>query len=262
MDRSQGLLRRSLRALPALLILLVVTLAMADVAARAFWRLRYDVPFFRPDLVLYAFYPELRELRERVEEEGIDILLLGGSVLQPDWGSVGQELLETLTHATRRPVRIHNLARQAHTSRDSFLKYELLDGVSFDLVVFYQGINEARANNAPPSLFRSDYSHYSWYEAMNALARRHGHSVLSLPLSLEFIAIRLKDKLGLADYVPEHSPKEEWIEYGREVRSAGSFEENLHGILETARERSEPVLLMTFATFVPTYYSRSGKRVP
>ena len=158
------------------LFVALVTVVSMELAARAYWSLCCQVPFNKPGLVLYAYYPELRrvdQVRPRHHDKSYDILLLGGSVLNSGWGSVEKALHDQLTAIGQRKIRIFNLAVPAHTSRDSWLKYGALKKARFDLVIFYHGINETRANNAPPEIFREDYAHYSWYEIANALASYH-----------------------------------------------------------------------------------------
>jgi hypothetical protein len=228
------------------------------VAARAFWRLRYRVPFGNPGRILYAYYPELKRVdRERPTRGNAfyDILFLGASTLHKDWGQVEKALLEQLAYNGHRNVRIFNLAQIAHTSRDSWLKYAALGEARFELVVFYDGINEARANNAPPEIFREDYSHYSWYKVVNTLAPYHGTTSFALPYTLRYLAIGMQYPLTKDRYVPTHTPRKDWVHYGRDPRSAVSFKHNLGAILDLASRRGDRVLLMTFATYVPEDYS-------
>ena len=230
----------------------------AEVAARAFWRLRYGVPFRDPGRILFAFYPELWRVdtkRPVRGDEFYDILLLGGSVLNRSWGPVEEDLRQQLAYNGHRNVRIFNLAMSAHTSRDSWLKYTALGEARFELVLFYHGINEARANNAPPKIFREDYAHYSWYGIVNSLASYHGTTFFALPYTLHYVAIRMQYALTKDRYVPPHSPRKDWVHYGRDPRSAVSFKNNLGAILDLATRRGDPVLLMTFATYVPEDYS-------
>jgi len=250
--------RRFLRGVLAIVVV-VTTVVLAEGATRLFWRVRYGVPLSRPDSVLVALYPELRQLTWKAEDlRGLDpvkILFLGGSVLHPAWGNVEQELRERLTVRMGRPVVVFNMAEIAHTSRDSAVKYRALEGRHFDLVVFYHGINEARANNVPRDLFRPDYSHYAWYDAVRALETCRESPWLMVPCTLRFLAVRLKDDLGLVDYVSMDAPRTEWVAYGAEIKSASTFEANLRSIVALAGARGEPVLAMTFATYVPDDYS-------
>jgi hypothetical protein len=228
------------------------------VAARAFWRLSNGVSFRNPGRILYAYYPELQRVDTERPAKGdkfYDILLLGGSVLNKDWGSVEEALREQLAYNGHRNVRIFNLATPAHTSRDSWLKYAALGEARFELVIFYHGINEVRANNAPPEIFREDYAHYSWYEIVNSLASYHGTTSFALPHTLHYLAIRIRQTLTKDRYVPTHIPRKDWVQYGQDPRSAVSFKHNLGAILDLAARRGDRVLLMTFATYVPEDYS-------
>jgi hypothetical protein len=244
-----------------ILILLSALLCVvsAEVAARAFWLILYGVPFRNPGRILYAFYPELQRVDTELparSDKFYDILFLGGSSLHRDWGQVEQVLREQLAYnGHRRNVRIFNLAMPAHTSRDSWLKYAALGEARFELVLFYHGINEARANNAPPEIYREDYSHYSWYETINTLASYHGTTSFALPYTLHYLAIRIRHALTKDSYVPTHDPRKDWVHYGRDTRSAVSFKHNLGAILDLAKRRGDRVLLMTFATYVPKNYS-------
>jgi hypothetical protein len=239
-----------------------VTLVLLEGSARLYWKVRFGVPLTRPRTVLNALYPELWEVewkdRDLVRSGAPSILLLGGSVLHRRWGNVEQELRERLTATLHRPVAIYNMAAIGHTSRDSYVKYRALAGRRFDLVVFYHGINDARANNAPPEVFRPDYSHYAWYAAVDVLDRHRDDAWLVLPYTIEFLAIRARERLGLVRYVPMDAPRPEWLPYGRDVKSAAAFAANLDGVLEIAHARHEPVLLMTFATWVPPDYSAAA----
>jgi hypothetical protein len=254
-----------------LLFSVFVSLASAEVTARVYWRVCCGVPLLRPDQILSAYYPELRASGELPEvlrtvapaqathsDEFYDILLLGGSVLHKSWGSVEMELREQLAYLGHRRVRVFNLAMPAHTSRDSWLKYAALRDARFDLVIFYHGINEARVNNAPPEIFRDDYGHYSWYETVNALAPYDGTAFLALPYTLRYLAITARHNLDKDRYIPTYVVRKDWIRYGRDSRSAASFKQNLSAILDLAAQRGDPILLMTFATYVPENYSREA----
>jgi hypothetical protein len=244
--------RLGFKLIPFLLSVLLCAVA-AEVAARAFWR-QFGVPFRDPARILYAYYPELREvekIRPSHDDKFYDILFLGGSVLNSGWGEVELALYEQLALNGRRNVRIFNLAMMAHTSRDSWLKYAALNDARFDLVIFYHGINDTRANNAPPEIFREDYAHYSWYEVVNALAPYHGKALFALPYTLRYVVIRARQVLRANQYVPTHEPREEWLQYGSSPRSAASFKQNLGAILDLAARRGDQMLLMTFASYIP-----------
>lgn len=244
-----------------LLVSLLVCTLLAEVAARTFWLAHRGVPFSEPGHILYAFYPELEDVDRQgpAQDDGfLDILLLGGSALHPDWGHVGQEIREQLAFDGFRNVRLFNLATPGHTSRDSRLKYAAMGEARFDLVVFYHGINEARANNAPPHVFREDYAHYYWYRIVNALAPYHGSASVALPHTLHWLGVRLQDLFVAHRLVPMNNPRKDWLSHGRESLSAVPFRKNLEAIRDRAGRRGERLLLMTFATHVPHDYSKEA----
>jgi hypothetical protein len=249
----------------------LISFVCAEATARVYWRVCCDIPVLNPKEILYAFYPELKASGELPEvlrsvtpaqathtDDFYDILLLGGSVLHKSWGSVETELREQLTNIGLRKVRIFNLAAPAHTSRDSWLKYAALRDARFDLVIFYHGINDARVNNAPPEIFREDYAHYSWYEAVNTLAPFHETALLALPYTLRYAVISARHNLVKDHHIPTYVVRKDWLQYGRESQSAASFKKNLSAILNLASQRGDQMLLMTFATYVPENYSREA----
>jgi hypothetical protein len=248
---------RRVKRIGFVLLYLLTILLSLELASRLFWTVRHGVSFLSPNL-LYAFYPELESAQSAADdapENAIDILLLGGSVFHEDFSTVPSVLQRRLEAETGRPVRIRNLARAAHTSRDSYLKYELLKDRKFDLVLFYHGINEARANNSPPAVFRDDYSHYSWYENIQRLRSHRESRYLVLPYTLAYLWSAVSERIGFTKHVPIQEPRPDWLVYGRQVKTERSFRMNLERILERAKERDEPVLLMTFATHVPPDYT-------
>ena len=72
-------------------------------------------------------------MHPRHDDDRFDVLLLGGSALDPDWGSIESRLAEKLRADLGDRCRVYNLARPGHTSRDSLLKYRQLEKEEFDL---------------------------------------------------------------------------------------------------------------------------------
>ena len=248
-------------ALSALLLTALVFLVGLEIAARGFWRIQYQLSFRHPNHVLYAFYPELKfvdEVRPRRGDGHFNVLMLGGSVFHHAWGEVEPALLEQLDLAGQRNVRVFNFGVPAHTSRDSWLKYSAVDQARFDLVVFYHGVNDTRTNNVPPELFREDYSHYSWYATVNAVAPYHGNAVFALPYTLRYAAATAEQNLAPGRYAPTHEPRADWLQYGHNLQSVGAFEHNVQRVVDLASKRGDPLMLMAFASYVPEHYSREA----
>jgi hypothetical protein len=229
-------------------------IVLLEVAARAFLALEWQVPFFQPRDVIYRYYPELErvvEMAPHTDDGHFDVLILGASVVNEVWSNISELLAAGYTYRETRPVRVHNLSRPAHSSLDSYYKYSNLADTRFDLVVLYHGINEVRANNAPADVYRDDYSHYHWYDQVN---RVHAHpelGVLAFPYVLGEGLMRARKAVGIGEYIALHRPRKEWVEHGADVKTAPAFRRNMERIIELARLRGDPLVLMTFAWFVP-----------
>ena len=232
-------------------------LLLVEVVSRAEWSIRREVPFFSPNT--YFYYPELRDAERKStnkEDNFFDILLLGGSVLHKKRSNIYQILLEKTTFATKRKIRVHNLSEPGHTSLDSYYKYRHLSNKKFDLVLFYHGINDLRLNNCPTPIYQNDYSHYSWYKVINLFERHRNTRHIASLYSLYYRLIRVRERLSSPPlYIPRKTPTEEWTKYGSNIKSADAFSLNLKKILEIAYQKQEPVLLMTFCSYVPKDYS-------
>ncbi|MGH2661139.1 MAG: SGNH/GDSL hydrolase family protein [Actinomycetota bacterium] len=241
-----------------LLIVLLLSAVALELVSRAYWSGRRYVPFGQPGLVLYAFYPGLARidaLRPSRHDAYFDVLILGGSTLHPNFGAVGQALRERLLSKVPRKVRIFNLAFPGHTSRDAALQYAAVGESRFDLVILYHGLNDARANNVPPEVFKSDYSHFAWYAVLNVMRGYHGRAHLALPYSLHYVWTRIGVAGQMERYSPLEGPRDEWVRFGAAYRSKDAFETNLTSILDRARQVGDRVVLMTTVLYVPANYS-------
>jgi hypothetical protein len=146
------------------------------------------------------------------------------------------------------PVRVWNAAQAAHTSRDSWEKYNLLADKHFDLVIVYDGINESRFNNVAPGQFLSDYSHIRWYRKINAFHEHPELGYFVLPFTLEDLLIDVESWLGwFAGNQDVNLPNAS----NRATITKNSFSHYIQLIVDTARSRSEPVALVTFDLYSP-----------
>ena len=231
-----------------------------EAGSRGFWYLRAGSFPLDGREILYAFYPGLYDLRRpgATNDEQLDVLVLAGSVPYPRWGNLAEILERGLDGRTTREVVLHNASYPAHTTLDSLNKYRRLAQQSYDLVLVYHGINDVRANNCPPAVFREDYTHYGFYAALNLFERQRGIALLTFPFTARYLASNLGEQLGLITRIPRHRPQQAWLAQGAVVRTARPFRANLEAILDLARERGEPVLLMTFAFHQPPDYSREA----
>ncbi len=213
-----------------------------------FWYVRvgntaHDDVGFPQDWLIY--YPELEQsgltTAEIPPDDGtIDVLLLGGSVLE----QVADELEQRLQSSIRDPLRVYKLPKAAHTSRDSYLKYSLLKDKHFDLVVFYHGINDVRMNCCPDRDFKDDYTHCHWYHSIERMAQNGRITMTGL------LADQSRGLIALGE------PEREALDYGDSVKTPRAFRKNLEGILQQAHAGGQPVMLMTFACYLPDGYTR------
>ncbi len=235
---------------------LIFLILLLEVWARAYYAMERGVPFFSSAAdQVYMWYPELKKMDGyEYDEDKVNILLLGGSALTEEWGKVPPYLSEEAGSVLGKEANIVNLAAPAHSSLDSLYKYRWVGGERFDLVVFYHGINEVRANNVPAELWKNDYSHYSWYDEVNFFFRHdwlRGQPFV-LPYFVKHLLVQLdREVIHRGRHVPTHSPKQEWLECGKEIKTKASFGNNIRRIAETARRRKEPLMVMTFAYFYP-----------
>ena len=80
-------------------------------------------------------------------------------------------------------------------------------------------------------------------------------NILTLPYTLYSLSIDIQEKVGLIHFVPTDIPNEDWVQYGNDIKSAVSFEQNLEDILQLAKKRQHPVLMASLAFHVPRDYS-------
>jgi hypothetical protein len=220
---------------------------------RLYWWLRAGVPPDETAAVWDYFYPEVRrshvkQIHPRHDDERFDVLLLGGSVLEPAWGPVESLLASHLRDRLGERYRLFNLARAAHTSRDSLLKYSQLSDEQFELVIVYDGINDVRLNCCPRARFRNDYRHFPWYDS---LQKRLDAGRMLLPASL------VSDAALAGETISTSQVDEASLEEGRDIKTDRTLRQNLDEIVSSAAKRGDLVVLTTFAYFVPANYTRA-----
>ena len=214
---------------------------------RLYYYLEFDVPFAQPvnaeEWVWRGQYPEAWhsgavESEISVHDPFFDVLLLGGSVLEKAAANLESEL----QRYTDQRFRVFNLARPAHTSRDSYLKNTLLAHQRFELIVIYHGINDVRLNCCLEADFRKDYTHGCWYAGFVNKLNRVRRSALPL------IVDTGKGTTG--------HPTEEQLSLGKTLKTPPVFRSNMQNIVRAASETHTAVLLVTFASYIPADYSQ------
>jgi lysophospholipase L1-like esterase len=219
---------------------------------KVFWWWRFGVGVAETpgvETVWQSFYPELyrsgaMDARLGPDDGSYDVLLLGGSVLE--------QAAPAFQRALRREFgdrfRLFNLARAAHTSRDSFLKSSHLGNRHFDLVIFYHAINDARMNRCADAAFREDYTHVPFYRAFQAR------------LALGRMELTDFVKRDLAEASPTGTDDATSKLYSGRIKTANAFRHNLEPIVQAAENRHCPIVLMSFAYHLPANYSDDAFR--
>ena len=234
-----------------LLCYLLFCYLLAWTGIHAFWYLAAAVPFHQRPTLGDQFFPAirlqgLRDHTPRHTDDSFDLLLLGGSVIHREWGTVEAELRARLEQARPGKFRIYNLSQPGFTSRDSLLNYRQLDQCEFDLVLVYDGINDVRLNCCPPELFRDDYTHNARY---GGLARRLEAGQISLP------AAALSNLQTAWEGMPLGSADPRLANLATDPGSPRALRANLSELSDLARARGDRLLLMSYAWHIPADYT-------
>ncbi|HXV36948.1 MAG TPA: hypothetical protein VEC18_07355 [Myxococcota bacterium] len=160
-------------------------------------------------------------------------------------------------------VRLVSTGVPAHMTYDSLWKYRYwYEGYDFDLVIFYHGINDARANNYPREVFRDDYTQFSYYQRFRpAFDWIDAHPRLSRSFLVSWVMkLALGAKSILApDFqreAPYNNPLDDpWREQAGDLKTPPVFRRNVEAVIEIAAAREQPLLLLTYAYYVPEGYS-------
>lgn len=232
-----------------LLVSTLISLALFELASRALYARQYALPFnySLPELI----YPPLNYELRGYQSQKDNVLLLGGSVL---WSAgVRDDLQAGLPGCV-----VYNLAQTGHSTLDSLNKFQWLlqQGYQFDYVLVCHGINDTRANNAPPDVFQPNYDHYSFYQITNTIFHHERPLLRTLLHSMAFFRVhqlwatlRQTEAFGRR-YLHVAYPRQDWLQYGGDLRSVRAFESNLMTISRLARDHGA-TLLVTYFPYNP-----------
>lgn len=236
-----------LGSVSVLLLLLLLEL----VSRLALWAMKY--PFWQPSR---KFYPALEKILQAPiapNDTTLNVLILGGSAVSLDYGAnIHHELDSLLNLPPRtRKVRLFNAATPAHTSLDNLNKYKQLSDKHFDLVIYYEAINENRANNIPPQDFLENYQHVLWYFDMAIIQRHPEVNWFTLPFLIDKIVSFVSAKIQGKQFMDLGQINPDFVKYGANIKTAKAFHNNLEKLILETQKRKEQLLLMTYALYVP-----------
>jgi len=208
--------------------------------------------FFHPkSFIVDNYYKELKKPLETeiTKDDGYkDILILGGSVISPLWSQMDTRLDSLLA---RKDVRVFNVAVPGHSSLDNSIKYDLLKDKAFDLVIYYEAINENRENNTPKKLFKEDYSDREWYHHIGLLRKHPEMNFTTLPYLIHKSVAAIIQKVTNTPFLDNDNVRKEHRQYGSEIKTAGPYKRNLEKIINQASEKDAKLLLMGYTSFFP-----------
>lgn len=224
------------------------------------------LPFWQPkNIYLKKYYPEVRVVMDSIESSqthDINVLILGGSVISNLWSKSDQRLDSLLSPSfPSKNLRFYNVALPGHTSYDNLIKYKLLKGYPFQLVIYYEAINENRVNNIPTNSFHPDYSHMKWFEELGILGRHPEINYTILPYIIDRSFVTIKSMLTHKIYINETYVPKEYHQYASEIRTAPTYKKNIAELVSLVQERKEKVLLMTYASFFPDVKLENKKEI-
>lgn len=210
-------------------------------------------PFWQPSK---KFYPELAKIQSVAvsqKDPTFDILILGGSAMSMEFGLPINKALDSLLNQPKngKKVRLFNAATPSHTSLDNLNKYRLLEKQRFDLVIYYEAINETRANNIPKESFFNDYRHIVWYYDLTLIKRHPEVNWTVLPFIVHKSVNLLIDKLSGKKFLELHTVNPDFVQYGKDIKTTKPYRQNVTQIVLEAKKRKEKILLMTYALYVP-----------
>ena len=205
-----------------MIVVVLSVLIGAEVYSRKFFEKEYNIPYRHPSRILQAIYPVLKRIEKKKpsrDDNFFNILILGSSVLEREWGEVEKCLSEQIALSGHKNVRIFNFSTSGLISLDSLHQYRAVEAFNFDLVLFYPSGVEAKVDNVPPELFREDYSHFSDTEIKSYLITHHGKARFSLCYGLRAYAMHMRRQRNTKNYVPARIPRKKmgsfWDQYAQ-----------------------------------------------
>jgi len=256
------------RKVLAVLLGLVLVLGPLEIGLRLLQRSSDPRTLVYPRVATAINGFEDPDFGRRVPAGEYRILALGASALVTrDFRAEFERLLNAspLFQSRNLRVRVISTGVPAHMTWDSLWKYDYwYRGYDFDLVIFYHGINDARANCYPRAVFRDDYTqlpYYAQYAPVFHWIDRH--PILSRSFVTTFFATLLaRARVRLAPQfqrqAPYNDPRHDaWLPEGSDIKTGRAFERNLEAIVALARRRGQRLLLLTYAYYLPADYTNA-----
>jgi hypothetical protein len=222
-------------------------------------------PFWQPgQTFIKKFYPELQPVADTsitAHDSYYDLLILGGSAISTEYSQMEvrlQKILNADSTKKKARARVFNLARASHTSLDNLLKYRHLSDKHFDVVIYYEAINENRANLVSDTDFRPDYQHILWYYDLDLVSRHPEMNVTVLPYLLHKSVGLLLKKLRGEPVLNREAMYASQNHFGENIKTVAPFATNVSAIAALAKQRGAQFLPVTYALYFPQSIAEKG----
>ncbi len=187
------------------------------------------------------------EIALQKPEDTLRILVLGSSTMFNR--HMGERLKTALQQKTGKKIELLDAGIRSHTTQADVLKLQLLAPYQWDMVLFYNGINDLWASHVLPEDFHDDYRQLDPWNYRNLLL---DNSLLAR-YSYNFFYYKFKP---FAQYQFVF-PKKPYINAAN-FASLPVFTANLEKIVSISKNIGAKPVLMTFAFHLPENYSRQA----
>ncbi len=247
------------KALTILLFFLFI-FTVVEATLRLYTVIRWSVPYFKPYDIIYNFYPEAEPLRNTKvsnADDVLDILVLSCSVLHSEWGDFGSAFMDGFQMPDKyERLEIHNLSGIGHGSLDNLNKYNLIGNNTFDIVIYYDAINDARLNNCPEEVYQSDFTHYEWYDEISVVLRHRRMNYSVIPFYFDYMFSKLSALFNNDRYIPIHySKRPNWLTFGRALKSFNQHVKNVESIIDDVIIKGSTFVYISFLYYLPENYT-------
>ena len=261
------------------LLRFLLSLLLFFLAVELFFRvaicLSFHTPFSRPSLIICKYYPELKPLLLNPvirSENKINILILGGSAISDLFCHTTSGLEDLLKDSlTGKDVNVYNLATVAQNSLDARYKLQWLQQSKFDYIVFYEGINDTRANNCPPDIFDTLYRHIEFYQDIAIIHRHHELDIFTTAFAIDYGWHKLLMRLHLIKTIPKEfyildescncltqmdpTIDKSFIQYGSVQKTKQTYQQNIDAIYSGTLKTNSKFILLSYAHYLPADYN-------
>lgn len=236
-------------------LLICLLLFGFELTIRSYLSLQFHSNFFKPKEILYHYYPMVKEIRANYDlSPKKKVLILSSSALTDGWGGFASIFAKELNKNTE-DWDVYNASGVGFSSLDNLNTYSMLSDLEFDVLLFYNGINDSRLNNCPPEIYKENYRHIAWNNEIAAILRHPELNRSTIPFFIDFSFQKIKYALCKDCFLSEnYHDQEDWQEYGSNYKSLESFQQNIQSLIEMKPLESK-LILVSFATYVPANYS-------